>query len=78
MQLFSGLIDLCTLQVIEHILLICLNIMAHLDEHELLSDRQHTFRKMHGCETQLTTIINDSAKILENKGQVDRHIYIGF
>ena len=30
-------------KLLEHI--ICSNIMAHLDEHELLSDRQHAFRK---------------------------------
>ena len=27
--------------------------MSHLDEHTLLSDRQHAFRKSHSCETQL-------------------------
>ena len=41
---------------------VCSNIMAHLYEHELLSDRQHAFRKCHSCETQLTTVINDWAK----------------
>ena len=39
----------------------------HLDEHKLLSDRQHAFRKRHSCETQLITIINDWAKILADK-----------
>ena len=47
--------------------------MAHLDEYEL-SDRQHAFRKGHSCETQLTTVINDWAKILDNTGQVDTFI----
>ena len=45
--------------------------MAHLDEHKLLSDRQHAFRKRHSCETQLITVINDWAKILDKGGQVD-------
>ena len=45
--------------------------MAHLDEYKLLSDRQHAFRKGHSCETQLTTVINDWAKILDNRGQAD-------
>ena len=54
--------------------IVCSNIMAHLDEHELLSDRQHAFRKWHSCETQLTTVINDWAKILDKKGQVDTFI----
>ena len=48
--------------------------MAHLDEQKLLSDKQHTFRKRHICETQLTTVINDWAKILDNQGQVDTFI----
>ena len=48
--------------------------MAHLDEHKLLSVRQNAFRKRHSCETQLTTVINDWAKILDNKGQVDTFI----
>ena len=45
-----------------------------LDEHKLLSDKQHAFRKWHSCETQLATVINDWAKILDNKGQVDTFI----
>ena len=48
--------------------------MAHLEEYKLLSDRQHAFRKGHSCETQLTTVINDWAKILDNTGQVDTFI----
>ena len=30
--------------------------------------------KGHSCETQLTTVINDWAKILDNRGQVDTFI----
>ena len=48
--------------------------MTHLDEHKLLSDKQHPFRKWHSCETQLATVTNDWAKILDNKGQVDTFI----
>ena len=50
--------------------------MAHFDEHKLLSDKQllHTFRKWHSCETQLAAVINDWAKILDNKGQEDTFI----
>ena len=48
--------------------------MAHLDEHKLLSDRQHAFRKRHSCETQLIIVINDWAEILDNGGQVDTFI----
>ena len=52
----------------------CSNIMAHPDEYKLLSDRQHAFKKRHSCETQLTTVINDWAKILDNGGRVDTFI----
>ena len=48
--------------------------MAHLDEYKLLSDRQRAFRKGISCETQLTTVINDGTKILDNRGQVDTFI----
>ena len=59
-------------KLLKHI--VCSNIMAHLDEHELLSDRQHAFRKLHSCQTQLTTVINDWAKLLDKKVQVDTFI----
>ena len=59
-------------KLLDHI--VCSNIMAHLDEYKLLSDRQHAFRKWHSCETQLTTVINDWAKILDNRGQIDTFI----
>ena len=48
--------------------------MAHLDEHKLLSDKQHAFRKWHCCETQLITVIDDWAKILDNQGQIDTFV----
>ena len=47
--------------------------MAHLDEYQLLSDRQHTFRKRHICETHLTIVIHDWKK-LDKGGQVDTFI----
>ena len=61
-------------KLLEHIVHVCTNIMAHLDEYYLLSDRQHAFRKRHSCETQSTTVINDWAKVLDNRGQVDTFI----
>ena len=36
--------------------IVCSNIMGHLDQYNLLSDKQHPFRKWHSCETQLTVI----------------------
>ena len=44
--------------------MVCTN-TAHVDEHKLLSDRQHAFRKNRSCKTQFITVINDWAKILE-------------
>ena len=41
---------------------------------KLLSDRQHAFRKGRNCETQVNTVINDWAKIFDNRGQVDAFI----
>ena len=34
----------------------------------------YAFRKWHSCETQLAAVINDWAKILDNKGQEDTFI----
>ena len=59
-------------KMLEHI--VCTNIMAHLDEHKLLSYRQHVFRKNRNCETQLITVITDWAKNLDAGGQVDTFI----
>ena len=59
-------------KLLEHI--VCSNIMAHLDEHKLLSEKQHAFRKWHSCETQLITVIDDFAKILDNQAQIDTFI----
>ena len=56
-------------KLFEHI--VCSYIMSHLDEYKILSDRQHAFRKRHSCETQLITVINDWAKLLDYSGQVD-------
>ena len=59
-------------ELLEHI--VCSNGMAYLDEHKLLSNRQHVFRKRHSCKTQLTTVINDWAKVLGSRGQIDTSI----
>ena len=56
-------------KLLEHI--VCSNIMSHLDDHKLVSDRQHAFRKSHSCETQSATLIDDWAKILDNQGQIE-------
>ena len=59
-------------KLLEHI--VCSNIMVHLDEYQLLPDRQHAFRKRHSCETQLTTVIYDWVKSLDKRGQADTFI----
>ena len=48
--------------------------MAHLEEYNLLSDKQYAFRNGHSCETQLTAVINDWAKLLDNRRQVGTFI----
>ena len=50
--------------------------MAHLDDYKLLSDKQHAYRKWHSCETQLATVINDWAKIIDQRtnGPVNAHL----
>ena len=45
-----------------------------LDEYQLLSNRQHAFRRRHSRETQMTTIKNDRIKILDKGEQVDTFI----
>ena len=56
-------------KMLEHI--VCSNIMKHLEEHSIITDRQHAFRKYHSCETQLCTIIDDWAKELDKGNQTD-------
>ena len=45
--------------------------MAHFDNHAILNDKQHGFRRGRSCETQLAGLVNDLAQILDNRGQVD-------
>ena len=45
--------------------------MAHLDEHKLLSDRQHEIKKSHSCDTKVATVMGDRANVLDNQGKFD-------
>ena len=54
---------------LEHILYS--NIMSHLEKFSLLNDRQHGFRHGRSCETQLAGLVNDLAKILDDRGRAD-------
>ena len=56
-------------KVIEHIL--HSHIMKFFEQHYILSDSQHGFRKNRSCETQLILTINDLAKGLDNSQQID-------
>ena len=38
---------------------------------DILSAKQHGFRKFHSCESQLLLTIHDFAKGLDNKQQID-------
>lgn len=61
-------------KMLEHI--VCSNIMKHLKEHSMITNRQHAFIKYHSCETQLCTIIDDWAKELDKGNQTD--IFLDF
>lgn len=56
-------------KILEHIL--HSNIMAHLDNTNILTDSQHGFRKHRSCESQLVTTIQDLAKSLNEAKQID-------
>ena len=45
--------------------------MQHFETNNILSKRQHAFRKYHSCETQLINVIDDWAKSLDDKKQID-------
>ena len=63
-----SLTSICS-KLLEHI--IHSNIMKHFNKHSILTDKQHGFRQKHSCESQLILTVNDLAKSLDNKSQVD-------
>ena len=56
-------------KLLEHI--VSSNLMGHFEANNILSPRQHAFRKSHSCETQLVSVIEDWASSLDSKKQVD-------
>ena len=56
-------------KLMEHV--IRSEITKHLDQHNILSDAQHGFRKKRSCETQLLLTVDDLAKELDRAGQTD-------
>ena len=55
--------------MMEHIL--ASNIRKHLDVNNILSTAQHGFRKKHSCETQLLNTVEDLARSLDQREQID-------
>ena len=56
-------------KLLEHI--IHGNIMQHFDQHSILKDNQHGFRKRRSCETQLITTLHEIASSTARGKQVD-------
>ena len=45
--------------------------MKHLDSNNILTDKQHGFRKKRSCDSQLLITVDDLARSLNNRQQVD-------
>ena len=49
--------------------------MRHLDQHHLLVDTQHGFRRRRSCETQLIITTHDLAAMLNRRSQADVAVF---
>lgn len=58
-----------TSKLLEHI--ICSQVRAHLDTHNILASYQHGFRAKHSCETQLAVTMHELARYNDQSTQVD-------
>ena len=56
-------------KLLEHI--VNRHILNHLDEHKILADSQHGFRKRRSCDTQLLLTCHDLSSVVNDCGQVD-------
>jgi len=56
-------------KVMEHI--VYHSIMSHLEQNNILNPLQHGFRTGHSCTTQLLTVVEELAKSLDDRKQVD-------
>jgi len=63
-----SLTSICS-KILEHIL--ASSMWSHLDEHHIISDSQHGFRRNRSCESQLTLVSHDTCEALNHSGQVD-------
>ena len=55
-----------TCKLVEHV--ICKHILAHLEDHQILTDLQHGFRSGRSCETQLLTTFQGIAHMHNKQG----------
>ena len=56
-------------KVMEHV--IHSNVMHLLDHHDILTDKQHGFRRNRSCESQLILTTHDFVETLDQRGQTD-------
>ena len=56
-------------KIMEHI--VCSNLMKHLDNNAILTDFQHGFRRKRSCDSQLLITVDDLARALDKRKQVD-------
>ena len=61
-----------TSKVLEHVM--CHHIWKHLEDHNILSDLQHGFRKRRNCETQLIVALHGLVSAVDKGKQVDAFI----
>ncbi len=59
-------------KLLEHI--ICTHIWEHLDQHNIITDKQHGFRRRHSCESQLIITTQDLFQLRDSNVQVDMAI----
>ena len=61
-------------KLLEHV--IHSHISRHLEYYNILTPKQHGFRKQHLCVSQLILVVNDWAKDIENNKQIDIATYL--
>ena len=52
-------------------MIICSHLMHHLDFHNILFDTQFGFRSHHSCESQFLLTIDDLARGINDRQQID-------
>ena len=65
-----SLTSLCC-KLMEHNIILCHNIMNHLESNHILNDYQYGFRSSHFCQAQLISIIEELQLALDCHHQVD-------